>query len=215
MSKLREMKSPASQDSGSPLYTIIAVLIVVAFAWMIYFYVFVPGPKVGLGELEGKGHFTGSPDAKVRIVEFSDFQCPACGAAEPVVQKILAEFKGRVKFTYRHFPISQIHPYAQKAAEASECAAEQGRFWEMHGKLFANQQSLTQDDLKRHASDLGLDTAKFNACLASGKMGPVVASDLSYGLSIGVDSTPTFFINGEKRSGMSYEEFKSAVLSKS
>lgn len=215
MSKLRDLKSPGQQDKGSPLYTLIGVAIVVLFLAGIYFYVFVPAPKIDLDELEGKGHFTGNADAKVRIVEFSDFQCPACGAAEPAVRQILAEFRDRVKLTYRHFPISSLHPYAQKAAEASECAAEQGKFWEMHGKLFANQQSLKQDDLKGYAADLGLDTSKFNQCLASGKMGPVVASDLSYGLSIGINSTPTFFINGEKRNGMTYDDFKSAILSKS
>ncbi len=215
MSKLRDMKSPSAQSQGSPFYTLIGVIIVVLFLAGIYFYVFAPAPNIDLDELEAKGHFTGQADGKVRIVEFSDFQCPACGAAEPTVRKILAEFGDRVKLTYRHFPLSSIHPFAQKAAEASECAAEQGRFWEMHGKLFQNQQNLKSDDLKRYAQDLGLDTSIFNACLASGKMGPVVASDLSYGLSIGVDSTPTFFINGEKRNGMAYDEFRSAVLSKS
>ncbi len=211
MSKLRDMKAPQAKDGGGLLYMALAGLVILAFLSILYFYVFVPAPKIDLAQLEGSGHFTGSADAKVRIVEFSDFQCPACGYAHPIVEKVLAEYGDKMKFTYRHFPLANIHTFAQKAAEASECAAEQGKFWEMYDKLFLNQENLKQDDLKTYAAELGLDTAQFNSCIASGKTAARVAADQSFGLSIGVNSTPTFYINGEKFGNMSYEQWKAVI----
>src|SRR3989344_8159194 len=103
----------------------------------------------------------GSEDAKVTIVEFSDFQCPACGAAHPVVKQVIKEYGDRILFVYRHFPLLATHQYALKAAEAAEAAGEQGKFWEYHDLLFAKQDNLKTEDLKRYAQELELDTAKF------------------------------------------------------
>jgi len=146
------------------------------------------------------GHFSllGDANAKVTIVEFSDFQCPYCGRfyseSLPQIEENYVK-TGKVKIVFRHFPLS-FHPYAQKASEATECANEQGKFWEYHNKLFENQGALTITDLKQYATDLGLDATKFNACLDSGKMASEVQKDFNAGQQYGVSGTPAFFVNG-------------------
>jgi len=154
----------------------------------------------------------GNKDAPVTIVEFSDFQCPFCGAAEPAVAQIMSTYKGKVRLVYMHFPLTSIHPYAEKAAEAAECAYDQGKFWELHGKMFANQNALGVDQLKGYAKDIGLDTAKFNTCLDSNQKQAQVNSDQQKGSSYGVGGTPTFFINGIPVVGaLPFSEFKSVI----
>jgi len=145
----------------------------------------------------------------LEVVEFSDFQCPACGAAYPEIKKILTQYGDKVKFIYKHFPITNAHPLAFKAAEASECAGDQEKFWEYHDKLFENQKKLELRDLRSYAAELGLDTQKFNACIDSGVMGSRVSKDQSEGKSKTVGATPTFFINGQKNEGViNMEKFK-------
>ena len=140
----------------------------------------------------------GSENAPVTLIEFSDFECPFCGR---FFQQTLPQIEenyiktGKVRHVFRDFPLT-FHQYAQKAAEASECADEQGKFWEYHDKLFENQNALDTGSLKQYAKDLGLDTAKFNSCLDSGKMTSEVQKDFSDGAQSGVSGTPTFFING-------------------
>jgi len=145
----------------------------------------------------------GSPDAPVTIVEFSEFECPFCGVYSrdtyPQIAKAYIE-TGKVKYVFRHFPLN-FHANAQKAAEAAECASEQGKFWEYHDVLFANQSALDVASLKKYASDLGLDAAKFDACLDSGRMADEVAKDAAEGASYGVTGTPAFFVNGLKLKG--------------
>ena len=142
----------------------------------------------------------GSEDAPVTIVEFSDFQCPFCARffsqTLPLIEKDYID-SGKVKLVYRDFPLS-FHQNAQKAAEASECADEQGKFWEYHDKMFENQNALDTTSLKKYAEDLGLDTAEFNDCLDSGQMASKVQNDVNDGQKYGVTGTPTFFINGIK-----------------
>lgn len=197
------------------LYTILAVLVVVAGIAVVALFLLNPRPSIDLAKLEAGGHTHGNENAKVSIVEFSDFQCPACGAAYPAVEQAFSQYSDKVKFTYRHFPLSSLHPYAQKAAEASECASEQGKFWEMYDKLFQNQQNLKIGDLKQYAASIGLDSAQFNSCLDAGKYASKVASDYSFALSIGLNSTPTFFINGEKyASAMSFDQLKALIDAK-
>lgn len=150
-------------------------------------------------DVEIEGHpMKGSPDAPVTIVEFSEFQCPYCGRYTqetfPLIDETYIQ-TGKVKYVFRHFPLN-FHEYAQKAAEASACAEEQGMFWEYHDVLFANQDALDVDSLKQYAADLGLDMAKFNACLDSGAMADRVQQDVSDGAVLGVSGTPAFFING-------------------
>ncbi len=142
-------------------------------------------------------HMRGGENAKVTIVEYSDFECPFCGSAHPTVQQVMQTYGDDVRLVYRHFPLS-FHAQAQKAAEASECASDQGKFWEMHDIMFENQAALQGGvtQLKKWAAELRLNTAKFNSCLDSGEKASVVAAQASAGSAIGVTGTPGFFING-------------------
>lgn len=142
----------------------------------------------------------GSEDATVTIVEFSDFQCPYCEKGYTTIEEVLEEYPDDVKLVFINFPLS-FHDYAQKAAEASECALAQGKFEEYYDTLFANQDALTVDDLKQYAVDLDLDSEEFNTCLDSGEMADIVAADATLGGSLGVTGTPAFFINGQKLVG--------------
>lgn len=153
----------------------------------------------------------GNPDAIVKIVEFSDFQCPACGAAYPVTKEIMEEYGDRVSLEYKHFPLTTIHAFAFKAAEASECANDQGKFWEYVDIAFTNQKDLRKKALKQYAEELGLDTELFNNCLDSSAKAKYVTADFNEGIGKGVGGTPTFFINGEKLEKWNYEGF-AAVL---
>jgi protein-disulfide isomerase len=140
--------------------------------------------------------FKGAADAKLTIVEFSDFQCPSCARhwaqTYPQLDKEYIS-TGTVKYVFRHFPLEPIHPHAFKAAEAAECAAAQNRFWEMHHRLFANQQALFPNDLVKHAQAVGLDEPQFTACLG-GQMAARVQQDMAMGTQAGVNSTPTFCV---------------------
>ncbi len=165
-------------------------------------------PKV---QVEAAGPSKGANDAKVTIVEFSDFQCPFCSRAEPSVDEVMQKYAGKVRVVFRHFPLS-FHENAAKAAEAAACADEQGKFWEMHKQLFANQNKLVLPELKEHAKTIGLDTAKFNECLDGGKMKAKVDADMEAGKKAGVNGTPAFFINGVMLSGAQpFAEFEKVI----
>jgi len=143
--------------------------------------------------------FTGSAGAPVTIVEFSDFQCPYCGkfVTETMPQINDTYIKtGKVKLYFRNFPLSSLHENAEKAAEAALCANEQGKFWQYHDKLFANQTALAVTNLKQYAKDLGLNSQNFDSCLDSGKTAEQVKKDTNDGAAYGVQGTPSFFING-------------------
>lgn len=142
----------------------------------------------------------GNANAPVTVVEFSDFQCPYCARAEGEIGKVREAYKDQVKIVYKDFPLP-IHPNAPKAAEASRCAGEQEKYWEYHDVLFANNNALEVPNLKKFAADLKLDTAKFDACLDSGKYAPEIAKDVAEGTRVGVSGTPAFFINGRLVSG--------------
>jgi protein-disulfide isomerase len=155
--------------------------------------------------------FIGNEDAKVTIVEFSDFQCPYCEKGYTTMKEVLANYPEDVKIVFINFPLS-FHEYAQKAAEAGECAFAQGKFEEYHDMLFENQDALTLDDLKKYAVDLGLDTEAFNTCLDSDEMASKVEDDMAYGSELGVSGTPAFFINGQKITGARpYTDFETAI----
>ena len=151
-----------------------------------------------------RDHILGRPDAPVTLVEYGDYQCPYCGAAHPIVKAALERMGDRVRFVFRHFPITRSHPRAEQAAEAAEAAAAQGRFWPMHDLLFENQQRLGDADLRDHAERLGLDVAAFERELAEHTHAERVREDFASGLDSGVNGTPTFFINGTRHDG-SYE----------
>lgn len=149
-------------------------------------------------------HLLGPENAPVTLVEYGDFECPYCGQAYGVLKELLEEFGAQMRFVFRHFPLSQIHPDAETAALAAEAAGEQGRFWEMHDTLFENQVALEDEDLLQYAQALGLDLAEFDQSVASERHLGRIRKDFMSGVRSGVNGTPTFFINGERHNG-SYE----------
>lgn len=162
--------------------------------------------------LKADDHIRGPENAKLTIVEFSDFQCPFCGRFEPTVARILTEYKDQVRLVYRHFPLESIHPNARPAAEASECASEQGKFWEFHDKLFLGQDSLSADFYSKTARELGLNVAKFDACVKDRKYSARVDEDYQSGLAAGVQGTPHTIVGTTPISGaLPYESVKQVV----
>jgi len=154
----------------------------------------------------------GNAKAAITIVEFSDFQCPYCLRAMPTLRRIQQTYGDRVRVVWKDFPLTRIHPQATKAAEAAHCAEEQDKFWPYHDRLFANQDKLMVDDLKKHAQDLSLDAARFNACLDSEKYASRVKEGLDAGTKLGVSSTPTLFVNGRVLPGAyPYEEIAAVI----
>ena len=144
---------------------------------------------------------TGKKDAPVEIVEFSDFQCPFCQRMAPTIKEIKQKYPDQVRIVYRQYPLTNIHPFAAKAAEASLCANEQGKFWELHDVMFKDQKKLAVADLKESAKSLGMDEKKFNSCLDSGKYVEQVQNDSKEAQRIGVTGTPALFVNGIQLAG--------------
>ena len=147
-----------------------------------------------------RDHIRGPLEAPVTVVEYGDFECPYCGQAEPVVRELLREF-GDVRYVWRHLPLNDVHPNTQLAAEASEAAADQGAFWEMHDLLLAHQDALRPSDLISYAEQLGLDVERFTNDLREQTGAPRVAEDVDSADLSGVSGTPTFFINGRRHYG--------------
>ncbi len=143
----------------------------------------------------------GPESAPVTLVEFSDFQCPYCSTMAANLHKIIEKYGKQVRLVFRNFPLTQIHANAQRAAEAGYCAAENGRFWEMHDLMFKSQDKLSEADLKAKASSLTLDEKTFSDCLTSGRHAAKVKEDLTEGLRLGVSGTPALFINGRPMPG--------------
>jgi Na+/H+ antiporter NhaA len=149
-----------------------------------------------------RDHIRGPEDAHVTLLEYGDFECPYCGRAEDVIRELLNSLGSDVRYVWRHLPLNDVHPRAQLAAEASEAAAAQGRFWEMHDVLLANQDDLRPRDLRRHAEDLGLDMERFAEDLNSHRHAGRVRADVVSADESGVTGTPTFFINGRRHYGV-------------
>ncbi|MEK7503658.1 MAG: thioredoxin domain-containing protein [Patescibacteria group bacterium] len=168
--------------------------------------------KIQTFEITKDNHVRGNFNAPVTLVEFSDFECPFCERIFPTMNKILNDYDGKVRLVYKQFPLS-FHPNAQKAAEASECASEQGKFWEYHDKLFEGQPSgFSVDKFKQWAGVLGLNAAQFNSCLDGGKYAQKVQKDFQEGQQKGVNGTPATFVNGQFVSGAQpYENFKQII----
>ena len=146
-------------------------------------------------------HATGSADASVTLVEYGDFQCPHCRNAYPIVKKVQQQLGARLRFVFREFPLTQIHPEAEHAAEAAEAAGAQGAFWQMHDRLFERQFALDDDSLVQYAQDLGLDADRLRGELDAGTYRAKVRDDFMSGVKSGVNGTPTFFINGARYDG--------------
>ena len=152
-------------------------------------------------DVASAGHpASGGHDAPVTLVEFSDFQCPYCRAAEPTVQAIRQKYGDKIRFVYMDFPLG-MHAHAMDASNAAQCAGDQGKFWQYHDALFADQSKLAPDDLKATAARLGLDTKKFDACLDSQQHVQAIRAEQAEGSADGVSATPTFFVNGREIEG--------------
>ncbi|MDQ1151767.1 protein-disulfide isomerase [Sphingobacterium zeae] len=146
-------------------------------------------------------HILGNGQADLTIVEYGDYQCPHCGKAHPVIKEMMAELGSQIRFVFRNFPLSEMHPYAKSAALAAEAAALQGKFWEMHDAIFENQNSLNDQWLLDMAQQLDLDMDKFRSDLNDESIVDRVEGDFESGMMSGVNGTPTFFVNGQKFDG--------------
>jgi protein-disulfide isomerase len=159
-----------------------------------------PTPKVVIPKetlIPNNAHTIGNSSASAYLVEFSDFECPACGTFEPTVKSLTTKYADRLLFSYRHFPLPQ-HIEGQPAAMAAEAAGQQGKFWEMHTLLFKNQKSLSSTIYTELAKELNLDLKAFEKDRKDSSLSAIISADTDSGTSIGVNATPTFFLNGVK-----------------
>jgi protein-disulfide isomerase len=150
-----------------------------------------------------RDHVLGPPTAPITLVEYGDYECPYCGAAQPIVHEIVRRLGSELRFVFRHFPMTRVHPHAERAAEAAEATSAQfpTRFWEMHEQLYAHQHALEDEDLLVYAAAIGLDLPRFARELELGVHAPRVREDFLSGVRSGVNGTPTFFINGRRHDG--------------
>ncbi len=165
--------------------------------------------KIAVSE---KDHSQGPDNAPLTLVEYGDYQCPHCGRAYPVVKRLQKALGKKLKFVFRNFPLSELHPDALNAAKIAEAAALQGKFWEMHDALFENQGNLDEESLGQYAGELGLDTEKLNEDWQQPEIEERVSVDFEGGVRSGVNGTPTFFVNGIRYDGdWSYGPFLTAL----
>lgn len=179
-----------------------------------------PGAPVDTDSIiRDHNHMTGPLDAKVTMIEFADYQCPACAAAQPTLKRIIDEYKDNpdFNFVYKHFPLDSIHAQARIAAEAAEAAGEQGKFWEMNDLLYTNQAQWSGntnpiDIFVEYAGQIGVaNIDQFRQSVQIRKYNEIFSTDVADGQSLGVNSTPTIFINGEKMTSYSYEVLKAKI----
>ena len=191
-------------------WVIIAVFTVVLFGGAIWL-----SGQASTSSNEGveiKSYVKGNPDATVKLVEYSDFQCPACAAFQPVVKTVLYEYGDQISFEYKHFPLSNIHPHALAVAMAVEAAGQQGKFYEFHDRVFETQSewsglAVINPTLISIAEELGLNVEQFKDQMRSSVLRDKVKSEFDEGRGLGVTGTPTFFLNGQKMQYDSYEAF--------
>jgi len=151
--------------------------------------------------IEPKDIFVGKKDAPVTLMEFGEYENEDCAKANEVVKQLLEEYEGKIRFNFRHFPLTMIHQRSMKASEAAVAAAQEGKFWEMHNILFGNRRTLGTTSLKLHSKEAGVNNKKFLDDLVNGVFGWQVQDDLKEGISRGVKELPAFFINGEPFTG--------------
>lgn len=152
-------------------------------------------------KVTNEDHAQGTKNAPVTLVEYGDYECPVCGAAYPIVKDIQKKMGDKLRFVFRNFPFAQMHPHAVGAAKAAESANAQGKFWEMHDRLYENQGNLTEKDLLNYSENLGLDKNQLAADLHNDTYDERIQTDLMSGAESGVNGTPTFFINGARFDG--------------
>lgn len=196
-----------------PVFIIIAVLIVVVGGTVMLMREPQPAPPAALSTAtptqrvappdEQPVHFKGRLDAPIQIEEFGDYQCPPCGQFHPIAQRVLAQYGDRIRFSFRNFPLPAIHKFAPEAARAAEAAGAQGKFWEMHDRIYERQQEWSKADVARpffikYAQELGLDVNRFTQDIDGAVAGMRVAQDEYIGKARGVTGTPTLFMNGRE-----------------
>jgi len=202
------MGSEKEEKTTRNVIIFIAVLVLIVTGYAVYVNVFA-APKYPQAYIPKP--YDGNSSANVVITQYSDFECPACGYAEPIFRMLRAEYRDSVSFRYVHFPLTSIHPNAFQAAEASECANDQGRFWEFHDRLYENQRKLDSDTYYSIAKSLGLDLEQFRQCLTSGAKRETVLRDFNEALSKNLRGTPSFFVNGIAVENYAYENFKKII----
>jgi protein-disulfide isomerase len=158
-----------------------------------------------------RDHVLGLPDAPVTLVEYADFECPYCAAATKAIGYLGRHLGDELRFAFRHFPVTELHPHAEQAAIAAEAASAQGRFWEMHDLLFERQHALKRQDLERYAEEIGLDPSDFVLALGLRSGLDQVQDDLASGRVSGVNATPKFFVNGLRFDGTDLRDLVPAV----
>ena len=164
-------------------------------------------------------HIKGNSEASVKLVEYSDFQCPACAAFQPVVAQLMEDYGDKISFEYKHFPLSNIHPNALSAAMAAEAAGQQGKFYEYHDLLFANQTEWSSSAVPatmfvKYAEELGLDIDVFRKQMKSSVLRDKVRGEFDEGRTMNITGTPSFFLNGQKMSFETYQDFVEQVMYK-
>jgi protein-disulfide isomerase len=152
--------------------------------------------KLTLPVSNDRDHIQGRTSAPVTLIEYGDYECPYCGQAYPIIKEVQKQLGNKLRFVFRNFPLTEIHPHAEHAAEAAEAAAVQNRFWEMHDYIYEHQQALDDMHLGKYADNLGLNLAKFNNEMSSHVHAGRIREDFLSGIHSGVNGTPTFYING-------------------
>ena len=171
---------------------------------------------ITISAINDNENIKGDKEALATLIEYSDFQCPACGSYYPIVKKISEDMSAKVRFAYRHFPLPQ-HKNAKLAATVAEAAGKQGKFWEMHDLIFQNQSDWSEDKnaatiFAKYAQEVGLDLARFQTDIASDEIKAKIENDYKSGVKAGVNSTPSFFLNGKKMDNpRNYDEFKNSI----
>jgi protein-disulfide isomerase len=195
-------------------WVIIGVLMVVLIGGSVWYSNSVSGTyNEGV---EVKAHTKGSSDAAVTLVEYSDFQCPACGAFQPVLNEVLAQYGDKINFEYKHFPLIQIHPFAEPAARAAEAAGQQGKFFEYADMLFEKQAEWSKGSnptgfFTKYATELGLDLDLFAKHQRSSVLGDNVKANMMEARGLGLTGTPSFYLNGVKMENATFDDFKSQI----
>ena len=172
-----------------------------------------PSPQLSdVSKPTSADHVRGSLNAKVVMIEYSDFQCPYCKMAHATLKQLVSDYKGQVAWVFRNFPLESIHPYAKKGAEAAECASEQGKFWEYADKLYDNQSSFSDTYFTQAATELGLDMTKFNSCLTSEKYSSKIEASAQEAAKAGITGTPGIFVNDQfVRGALPIDNFKQVI----
>jgi len=161
----------------------------------------IEGPTLSMPIAETRDHINGPRSAPVTLVEYGDYECSYCGKAYGILKELQARVGEQVRLAFRNFPLTQVHPHAQRAAEAAEAAAAQGRFWPMHDMLYEHQDALEEDDLIAYAAELGLDLDRFQIDLSQGTHLERIREDFMSGVRSGMNGTPTSFVNGRRHDG--------------